>query len=219
MRMLLISTVATWMLTACDRGPSADAPTAAPASKSAPSAAGSAPNAPATPSAPSPTALANPSKPSKPEAAGVGWKPPKAFVAVAPASAMRKAQYRVSSDQDAPELIVHYFGPGQGGGVQQNLDRWIGQMKQADGSDSKDAAKTKTLTSSGGIKVHTVDVSGTFSSNMPGQNAGPQKSSRLLGAIAEGPQGSVFFKVVGDSDDVGAAKDGFDALVQSLHPK
>ncbi len=132
---------------------------------------------------------------------------------------MRKAQYKINASADAPELVVHFFGPGQGGSVEQNLDRWIGQISQPGGGDSAKAAKKGALTSRGGVKVHTLDVSGTFASNMPGQTGAAQANSRLLGAIAEGPQGSVFFKVVGPAQEVGDAKQAFDALIQSIHPK
>ena len=58
---------------------------------------------------------------------------------------MRKAQYalpKVSGDGEDGELAVFYFGQGQGGSVEANIERWIGQISQPDGSSSKDKAKT-----------------------------------------------------------------------------
>jgi hypothetical protein len=39
----------------------------------------------------------------------------------------------------------------------------------------------------------------------------------LLGAIAKGPQGSVFFKLVGPRASVEGARTAFDQLLESLH--
>lgn len=210
------------LLWGCDRGPSVEAPSAQNAKPTAQMPAPSRtdqlpPNHPPIhgESAPPPAATASAN-----EAAGLAWEPPSVFTAVPPANAMRKAQYRIGTAADAPELVVHYFGAGQGGGVQQNIERWIQQVKQPDGSDSTKVAKRDSVTSQGGVTVHTLDVSGTFASNMPGQmNAGAQTDSRLLGAIAEGPQGPVFFKLVGPRAAVDAAAAGFSELVKSIHPK
>ena len=48
---------------------------------------------------------------------------------------------------------------GSGGSVDANLDRWLGQMEQADGKPSKAVAKTATMTTNG-LKVTVLDVSG-----------------------------------------------------------
>src|SRR5262249_2248062 len=59
-------------------------------------------------------------------------------------SSMRIAQYRLpkaTPDTEDASLVLYYFGPGQGGSVAANVERWVGQMKQADGSSSTQAAK------------------------------------------------------------------------------
>ena len=74
---------------------------------------------------------------------------------------MRVAQYKLPGTDGDPEdawLVVYYFGATQGGAVQANIDRWISQMQQPDGSASKDKAKTETSTVNG-LKVTSVDVS------------------------------------------------------------
>ena len=50
---------------------------------------------------------------------------------------MRVAQYKLpkaAGDSEDALLVVYYFGQGQGGSPQANIDRWIEQMKQPDGS-------------------------------------------------------------------------------------
>jgi hypothetical protein len=45
---------------------------------------------------------------------------------------------------------------------------------------------------------------------------GKKENFRLLGAIVEGPQGSVFFKLTGPASTIAAAEQEFDALIGSL---
>ena len=54
---------------------------------------------------------------------------------------------------------------------------------------------------------------------MPGGPTTPRPGFTLLGAIAEGPEGALFFKLTGPKKSVAAARAGFDALVASLKKK
>ncbi|HWQ33006.1 MAG TPA: hypothetical protein VNQ79_09125 [Blastocatellia bacterium] len=149
-------------------------------------------------------------------AGGVKWNPPSRWKA-RPSDGMRLVTYLIPAaggDSEGAECPVFYFGEGGGGGVQANIDRWIGQFKQPDGRDSKEAAKQKTETING-FKVTMVDVTGTFSGG--GMTAGGDKAGyRLLGAIVEGPQGPIFFKLIGPARTVAAAQGDFQTLLKSL---
>ena len=71
------------------------------------------------------------------------------------------------------------------------------------------------------MEVTVVEAKGRFSGGMamPGAPApAEQPDAMLLGAIARGPRGAVFFKLVGPSAAVEAARPGFDALIGSLRP-
>jgi len=151
--------------------------------------------------------------------AGVRWAPPASWKAE-PQRPMRLATYIVplaSGDSGTAECGVYYFGQGQGGGVDANLDRWIGQFAQPDGKPSKSAAKIAKR-SLHGFKVTTVDVSGSYTGmGGPSMQAGaPQPGYRLLGAIVEGPQGSVFFKFTGPAKTVAQNQPGFEKMLDSL---
>ena len=64
-------------------------------------------------------------------AAGVRWTAPATWKAEAPRP-MRAATYSIplaAGDQGIAECVVNYFGPGQGGGVEANIERWVGQMQ------------------------------------------------------------------------------------------
>lgn len=129
------------------------------------------------------------------------YKIPDGWVTEKPSSTMRVAQYKLPKAEGDPEdgsLVLYYFGAAQGGSVQANIDRWVGQIQQPDGSASKDKAKTENLTMNG-LKVTTVDVTGTFTAEMtPGTgNNRNEAGYRLLAAVIETPKGNYFAKLVG----------------------
>ncbi|MBZ5612106.1 MAG: hypothetical protein LAP38_27930 [Acidobacteriia bacterium] len=151
------------------------------------------------------------------------WTPPASWKGEAERP-MRLATYTVPhapGDADNGECGVYYFGPGQGGSVEANLDRWIGQFLQADGKPSKSTAKMEKRAQHG-LKVTTVDVSGAYT-GMGGPQAepggAPKRAYRLLGAIVEGPQGSVFFKFTGLAKTVAQNQPAFEKMLASLIPE
>ena len=154
--------------------------------------------------------------------AGIHWAPPSNWKSEAQRP-MRLATYTIppaTGDQGTAECGVYYFGPGQGGSVEANMDRWIGQFQQPGGKSSKDAAKRGQRTVHG-LKVTTVDVSGAYT-GMGGpmvQSGAPMPGYRLLGAIVEGPQGSVFFKFTGPAKTVAQNQPAFEKMVASLGPQ
>src|SRR5205807_967696 len=121
-------------------------------------------------------------------------------------SSMRVAQYKLpkaDGDKEDASLVLYYFGTTQGGTAQANIDRWIGQMKQPDGGDSKSKSKTETLTVNG-LKVTTVDVTGTYTAEMaPGSGTfHNDENYRLRAAVIETPKGNYFVKVTGPAKTV-----------------
>ena len=150
-------------------------------------------------------------------------KVPAGWVTEQPSSAMRKAQYKlpkVEGDSDDAGVVLYFFGSGQGGTVQANIDRWVEQMEQADGSASKDKAKTETLTING-LKVTTVDVSGTYTAQMsPGSDTRHNNGNyRLRAAVVETPKGNYFAKLIGPEKTVGHWDQSFNEYVKSLEFK
>jgi hypothetical protein len=145
-------------------------------------------------------------------AAGVKWTVPQGWKIDAPRS-MRVATYTIpgAAGSEAGECGVFFFGSGQGGSVEENLQRWIQQFENA--SPPKKSEKTV-----GGFKVHLVDVSGTYLA--PGgpmmQSQGKKAGYRLLGAIVEAPHGMVFFKCTGPAATIAKAQGDFDRLIGSL---
>jgi hypothetical protein len=149
---------------------------------------------------------------------GLTWMVPQGWRA-GQAGVMRAATYiidPVTGDKDGAECGVYFFDSGQGGTVQGNLDRWIGQMEQPNGKPSADMAKIEKFQSNE-LQITTVELTGTYRNA-----AGPmmqvkekKPGYRLKGAIVEGPKGSVFFKITGPDNTVMAAAVNFMALLKS----
>ena len=127
---------------------------------------------------------------------------------------MRAATYSVpaaAGDKEGAECAVNYFGPNQGGTVDANVKRWIGQM---DGGE-KNAKTAKRVIH--GLNVTTVDTTGAYAGMAGPMSHGASKPNyRLLGAIVEAPQGSVFFKLTGPAKTVAANQAKFDAMLNSI---
>jgi hypothetical protein len=130
-------------------------------------------------------------------------------------SPMRQATYevpRAKGDGEDGELGVFYFGPGESGGIEKNVERWIKQF-----SDVKPDQIKRQDRKANGLRQHTVEIdSGTFSSGMPGGPTKPKTGFALLGAIVETPSGNYFFKLTGPSATVKAGRETFFTLLDSV---
>jgi hypothetical protein len=145
---------------------------------------------------------------------------PKGWVSKTPSSPMRVAEFSLAksgSDTEDATVTVYFFG-GQGGSVQANMDRWIGQMSQPDGKPSKDVAKTSTMQTATGLKVSLVDVSGTYIAEVtPGSSERLNKPGfRQIAAVVETKDGPYFVKVTGPAGTVAKWKESVDAFLKSL---
>ena len=150
------------------------------------------------------------------------FKVPAGWVEEERTSTMRVAQYRlpkVEGDTEDASLVLYYFGQGQGGSTTANIDRWINQMKQADGSAAT-GAKDEQLVGNG-LKVTMVDVSGTYvAETAPGSGSFLNKPAyRLRAAVVETPNGSYFVKLVGPEKTVAQWNDSFVSYIKSFEFK
>ncbi len=149
--------------------------------------------------------------------AGVSWSVPSGWEP-GPERPMRVATYWVGTGSTQADCAVFFFGPGQGGTVEDNINRWIGQFTLPGGGSAKDKAAINKETIAG-LDVTTIDLAGTYMASMGGPMSSQKEERpdyRMLGAIIEAPQGPVFFKLTGPKDVVTAAQDDFTKLVQSV---
>lgn len=151
--------------------------------------------------------------------AGLQWSAPPEWKDAGSAP-MRAVTYKVplaAGDQGAPECVVYFFGQGQGGPVQANIERWNGQLLTPDGKTAPAQINKRVIH---GLPVTTIDVSGAYTGM-----AGPEAQSaavpgyRLLGAIIENPGGNIFLKFTGPARTVNANAAIFEKLLASFEPK
>src|SRR6266849_11207613 len=142
--------------------------------------------------------------------AGLRWTPPAGWTSEG-SRPMRAATYTV----DSAECVVFFFGAGQGGGIEANVERWKGQFRQPDGKPVDVKAGKSTIH---GMAVTTLDISGDYSW-MGGPMAAEKSAKsgyRLLGAIVEGPGGNIFLKFTGPAKTIGANQKTFEQLLESF---
>jgi hypothetical protein len=147
---------------------------------------------------------------------GIEWQIPGRWVAEL-AQGMRLASYVVPAPGEGGEnaqCAVYYFGPGQGGGVDANLERWIGEFQ----NPGTPARRTREIH---GLHVSQVEVTGAYAAHAgaPGEAPGVKSGWTLLGAVVEGPSGAVFFKLTGPGPTIAAAAKEFDGMLTSLRKK
>lgn len=196
-------------LAACGGGQEESAPTEAPAAPAPES-------APLNPISSREGAAAPPSGvPATSEESNIDFTLPDGWQSE-PASGMRLAQASIPGSGGTGQLTVFYFGPGGGGDVESNIQRWVGQMEPEQGAQ----AERQTFETENGFQVTWVDVPGTLLPSTMG--TGPttaQPSFRLLGAVVEGPGGPWFFKATGPKDVLAAEREGFLEMLRSVQPK
>jgi hypothetical protein len=149
--------------------------------------------------------------------AGLKWTTPTRWKTEG-ARPMRAATYTIPptvGDTASAECVVYFFGPGQGGNVEANLDRWRGQMLGPGGKPADAKIAKRTIH---GMAVTTIDASGDYT-GMGGPLA-PSKSVqnnyRLLGAIVEGRGGNVFIKFTGPAKTITATQAEFEQFLNSF---
>jgi hypothetical protein len=158
----------------------------------------------------------------RPDASGmidvgaIAFKMPAKWEAQPPKSSMRLAQLGAPGSAGPAQLIVFFFGPQGAGSAQDNIDRWIGQFTNPDGSPVTDAKQTSSKIS--GLDVIKVEVAGQYASGMgaPGQPQTPQTGQRLIAAIVSSGGGPYYFKFLGPSATVTENAAAFDELLASI---
>jgi len=125
---------------------------------------------------------------------------PEGWRAVTPKSAMRKAQYELpaqSGDSEDAALVVYQFGE-RAGPLQANIDRWVGQFEQPDGSPSSEHLSISNRRVRG-MDITLVDLRGTYvAESFPGSGERVNKPGmRMLAAVIESSHGPYYCKLVG----------------------
>lgn len=147
-------------------------------------------------------------------AGGYAWVVPGRW-SEAPARSMRVATYVVPAGAGAEtgECAVFFFGTGEGGSIDANVERW---SRQFEGSPKAERSEKAVR----GASLTLVKIAGTYLA--PGgpmmQSQGKRPGYVLRGAIAQTAQGNLFFKLTGPAATITAAQADWEALLASLGP-
>jgi hypothetical protein len=129
-----------------------------------------------------------------------------------PPGGMRAAQLEYAgAEGKTAEAIFYFFGQGQGGGTQANVDRWLGAFQEPKEKINSKVEKKKA----GSTDITYVEAEGTYKSGMPGQPSTPLPGTKLLGAILESPSGNVYVRFTGPIAVVKAAEADFRKMIES----
>jgi hypothetical protein len=140
--------------------------------------------------------------------------PSAAWKSVPTSSPMRAATLNITVEgADKPlEAIFYYFGAGQGGDTDANVNRWLGQF------EGTPVSKRDEL-QAGDQKVTIVTATGTYLDGAMFGPKTPKADYSLLGAIIPGPEAPVFIKITGPKDAITKITDDFKKLAASPFAK
>jgi hypothetical protein len=177
---------------------------------------GSATEPPGAPATEPPMVSSRGDRVPQPGSGGAGrelrWDLPDGWRAEPPASAMRMAQAAIPGPGGEGQLVVFFFGSGQGGGTEDNIQRWIEQVNVPPGQ-----APQRQKMEVGGLAITWVEAHGELQPSTTGMGpAAPQAAHSLFGAVIEGPGGPWFFKATGPTETMKGAREGFLDLLNSL---
>jgi hypothetical protein len=122
---------------------------------------------------------------------------------------MRQASFLVRGENGATADISFVTLGAAAGNVLDNVNRWLGQLKQAPITEEKLKSMVQPLPGARG-NVAVVDLSGEP------ENGDATKDGRIIGAIAADVNGTAFYKMRGNAAVVGAEKDNFLKWVSAL---
>jgi hypothetical protein len=128
-------------------------------------------------------------------------------------SKMRKAQLKVTDAESkaSADVAFYYFGTGGAGGVEANVERWLGQF-----AEPRDQINAKIdHTTVGKTKVTYVQAEGTYKSGMPGGPTTPNPGFALIGAILESDDGNVYVRMTGPKEFAKSLVVEFKKMVES----
>lgn len=152
----------------------------------------------------------------EPSPAPFTWTVPDGWKSSPPTSGMRMAQFDLPStwsDGGAVQCVVF---SAMLGGRQGNLDRWIGQVSQADGSSTKDKTKISEM-QVGALTVTRIEIRGSYTDGMAKVPRSADDAIFLGAVIGAGTGDEVWtIKLAGPRAAVEPEMAKFDALLASI---
>ena len=135
---------------------------------------------------------------------------PDSWIGIRPSSSMRLMEFRLGLVTDDATLAIF---KNIGGSIDDNLERWSGQFGYLL-SDSEVNIRAENIN---GLLVSIISITGTYTNTMAFSSATqPKQNYRLLGAIADTPDGLYYFKLTGPNTVITSRIEEFTRFIQSL---
>lgn len=129
----------------------------------------------------------------------------------APSSSMRLAEYVIQGDAPNAEVVVYFFGQGQGGSPEANIERWRGQFAGTPtGAYEKIERDTK-----GHFPITVAEWRGSYARGI-GAGGEARPGQALIAAIVETPKGTLFFQLFGPAAKVAAERQAYLTMARGL---
>ena len=147
------------------------------------------------------------------EIAGLKMPKPVSWTWEFPSMQFRSLQYAIPAPggaTGAAELVFSVFAAGDGGPIDANVQRWVGQFRGPDGSPGTPKIEDRVV---GGIQVKFIELAGSYQGM--GQ-AAPRPGVMQLSAIIQQPTSTVFVRLVGPAATVESARQDFMAMIDAL---
>jgi len=137
---------------------------------------------------------------------------PTGWTSRAPSSTMRLAEYATGG---TAEVVVYFFGKGQGGPPDANLARWKSQFSNPSGGKVYESVSRDT---SGLFPLTIAEYRGSYARGIgTGADADAARPDHtLIAVVAETPRGTLFFQCFGPTAAVAAQKTAYMAFVRGL---
>ena len=143
---------------------------------------------------------------------------PEAWIEEQPSSSMRLAQFLIPGEDNRgdAELVLYYFGQGQGGSAEANIARWQSQFTTVGGGVVNPSVKTMTVS---GMPVTMVELRGDYARGVGmGPAATPEPDQILLATIVETPRGNVYIQLYGPAQAVAAQREAYVHFIRNIKP-
>ncbi|MBU0639284.1 MAG: hypothetical protein KKB50_10505 [Planctomycetes bacterium] len=146
---------------------------------------------------------------------------PETWKAEVPNTAMRQAQYLLppaAGDTTDAHLALLYLGPRGGAGIEVTVQMWLSQFSTETGDPIGPEELERESFQVNDLDVTVIAISGYHTSSTMAGGTGERSATkhRLLGAIVSGPGGPWFFRAVGPTASIAAARDDFMLMLRSV---
>ncbi len=130
-----------------------------------------------------------------------------------PTGSMREANYTVPGrdGNEAAQIVVFYFGPTQGGTIENNISRWRSQFQLDENGDVPEPKIERFEVDS--MPVTLLELTGEW---MEMGTVSFTPDQVFLSAIVEAPVGKVFIRFTGPTATVQANREDFMSLLRGL---